>query len=319
MGPSVFIVGCARSGTTLLQRISDAHPLMAVTPSMHWIRDLLRKHGVRKPDDPVPPGLVSALLAHPRFARLRLDPGKVERLVRPPVHPGAPLTHVGLLSGIFGIYGEAAGKPLVGNKTAPFVRRIPELHRLWPGAKFVHIIRDGRDVCLSILDWESAESAAGRYAAWNEDHISTTALWWKRKVLLGREGGESLGPGLYHEIRYEALVSDPAGECGRLCEFLGFPYDRAMLRFAERRDGSNPDLERVHPTMPIAAGLRDWREQMSRADIERFEAAAGDLLEELGYPLVTSPGREALDHAARVRESFADDAGSRGQRLPAGW
>lgn len=319
MRPSVFIVGCARSGTTLLQRISDSHPRMAVTPSMHWMRDFLRKHGVRKPDDPVPPEIVSALLAHPRFARLRLNPEKVERLARPPAHPGARLTHVGLLSGIFGLYGEAAGKPVVGNKTAPFVRRIPELHRHWPGAKFAHIIRDGRDVCLSILDWESAESAAGRYAAWNEDPVSTTALWWKRKVLLGREGGEPLALDLYHEIRYESLVSDPAGECGRLCRFLGLPYDEAMLRFDERREGTDPDLERAHPTMPITAGLRDWREQMSLADIERFEAAAGDLLEDLGYPLVTSPKREALDRAARVRESFAGDAGSRGQRLPAGW
>ncbi len=319
MRPSVFIVGCARSGTTLLQRIVDSHPRMAVTPSMHWMRDLLRKHGVRKPDDPVPPEIVSALLAHPRFARLRLDPEKVERLARPTAHPGARLTHVGLLSGIFRLYGEAAGKPVVGNKTAPFVRRIPELHRLWPGARFVHIIRDGRDVCLSILDWESAESAAGRYASWNEDPISTTALWWKRKVLLGREGGEPLAPDLYHELRYESLVSDPAGECGRLCRFLGLPYDEAMLRFDERREGTDPDLERAHPTMPITAGLRDWREQMPRADLERFEAAAEDLLEELGYPLVTDPKREALDRAARVRESFAGDAGSRGQRLPAGW
>ncbi len=282
---------------------------------MHWMRDLFRKHHVKRPEDPVPPDLVRALLAHPRFSRLHLDPESVERLA---ALDGRP-THVGLLSGIFGLYAEAEGKPLVGNKTAPFVRRIPELHRFWPGAKFVHIVRDGRDVCLSMLNWQSAEGAAGRYSAWEEDPVSATALWWKRKVLLGREGGSPLGPGLYHEVRYESLVADAAAECGRLCAFLDVPYDDTMLRFHEGQVGMDPDLERDHPTLPITAGLRDWRTQMSRESVERFEAAAGDLLRELGYPLATDPRRETLEHAARIHESFAGDAVSRGQRLPEGW
>ena len=315
MRPSVFIVGCARSGTTLLQRIVDSHHRIAITPSMHWMRNLFREHGVKKPDDLVSPHLVSALIKHPRFARLNLDRNQFGRLAARDVRP----TYAGLLSGIFGLYGEAAGKPLVGNKTAPFVRRIPELHGLWPEAKFVHIVRDGRDVCLSILEWESAEAAAGRYTAWEVDPISITALWWRRKVLLGREGGGPLGPGLYHEIRYESLISDPARECERLCGFLGVPYDDAMTKFDERREWTDPDLERVHPIMPITAGLRDWRSQMPRESVERFEAAAGDLLEELGYPLATGPKPGALEHAARMRESFAGDTNSRGQKLPAGW
>ena len=311
MDPHVFIVGCARSGTTLLQRLVDAHPDLAVAPSMHWVRDLLRGHGLKKPEDPVPPALIPALVAHPRFPRLRVDPGRVAKLA------GRGTTHVGLLSGIFGLYGEAAGKPLVGNKTAPFVRRIPELHRLWPGTRFVHIVRDGRDVCLSVLDWESAAGAAGRYPSWGEDPVSTTALWWRRKVLLGREGGAGIGPGLYRETFYESLVSDPAGECRGLCDFLDLPYDGAMLRFGER--GSDPDLERAHPTMPVTSGLRDWRSQMPHEAVERFEAAAGDLLEDLGYPLATSPGPAAVEHASRVREAFSTGTGSRNQRLPAGW
>ncbi len=282
---------------------------------MHWMRDLFREHGVKKPDDLISHDLVSELTKHPRFARLNLDPKRVGCLAA----RGARPTHAGLLGGIFELYGEAAGKPLVGNKTAPFVRRIPELHGLWPEARFVHIIRDGRDVCLSILEWESAEAAAGRYTAWEVDPISITALWWRRKVLLGREGGEPLGPGLYHEVRYESLISEPAKECERLCGFLGVPYDDAMLRFDERREGTDPDLERAHPTMPITAGLRDWRSQMPRESVERFEAAAGDLLEELGYPLATGPKPRAMEHAARMRESFAGDADSRGQKLPAGW
>ncbi|MGH3146279.1 MAG: hypothetical protein ACRDTR_10815, partial [Rubrobacter sp.] len=101
--------------------------------------------------------------------------------------------------------------------------------------------------------------------------------------------------------------------------FLGVLYDDAMMRFDERHDGRDPDLERAHPTMEITANLRDWRSQMPREAVERFEAAAGDLLEELGYPLATGPKPEATEHAARMRESFVGDVGSRGQKLPAGW
>ena len=311
MRPHFFIVGCARSGTTLLQRLVDAHPSVAVTPSMHWVRDLLREQGLRKPEDLVPPALVLALSAHPRFSRLRLDPDRVLRL------SGQETTYAGLLSGLFGLYGEAAGKPLVGNKTAPFVRRIPELHGLWPRARFVHIVRDGRDVALSTLDWASVEDVAGGYSSWEEDPISTTALWWRRKVLLGREGGERVGPDLYREVRYEDLVNDPAAECAGLCKFLGLSYDEAMLRFHEL--DSDPDLERAHPTMPVKRGMRDWRGQMPRGAVERFEAAAGDLLESLEYPLATSPGRKAAERAARMRERFTAEAEVRGRKLPAGW
>jgi hypothetical protein len=99
----------------------------------------------------------------------------------------------------------------------------------------VHLIRDGRAVCLSVLNWDHAARTAGRYAGWFEDPIVTTALWWRRKVELGREGGRRLGPQLYYELRYEALVSQPAGECVKLCAFLGLPYDEAMVRFHEGR------------------------------------------------------------------------------------
>ena len=98
----------------------------------------------------------------------------------------------------------------MGDKTPGYVRRIPTLHALWPEAKFVHIIRDGRDVCLSAINWRKADHALGRFSTWTEDPITTAAVWWEWHVRLGREDGGSLPPKLYHEVRYEALVSVPA-------------------------------------------------------------------------------------------------------------
>jgi hypothetical protein len=301
--PYLFIVGCARSGTTLVHRIVDAHPEMAITPEMHWItRQFKSRNGL------VTPKLVSELAGHKRFAQFEIPREEFEGLLG----SGETIPYPTFLNRVFGLYGKIKNKPLVGNKTPAYVRRIPTLHALWPDAKFVHIIRDGRDVCLSVLNWKKAERTAGRYASWEEDPVSTTALWWERKVRKAREDGAALGPGLYHEMLYEDLVEDPERECKRLCEFLGIPYDDAMIRFAEGKTRTDLPNARKTPKkawLPITSGMRNWRTEMPVKDVERFEAAAGDLLEELGFErAVPNPSSEALEQAARIRGAFTREA-----------
>jgi hypothetical protein len=298
--PYLFIVGCARSGTTLVHRIVDAHPEIAITPEMHWItRQFKSRNGL------VTPKLVSELTGHKRFAQFEIPQEQFEGLLG----SGEAIPYPTFLNRVFGLYGKIKNKPLVGNKTPAYVRRVPTFHALWPEAKFVHIIRDGRDVCMSILEWKKGERTAGRYASWEEDPVSTTALWWERKVRKAREDGAALGPGLYHETLYEDLVDDPQRECKRLCEFLGVPYDDAMIRFHEGRERVEPGRGAKSAWLRVTSGLRDWRTEMCTGDVERFEAAAGDLLEELGYErAVPNPSSEALEQAARIREAFTREA-----------
>ena len=89
---------------------------------------------------------------------------------------------------------------------------------------------------------------------------------------------------MYYEVRYESLVRNPVEESAALCEFLGLPYDEAMPRFHEGRTNAKPGLSAKKAWLPITPGLRDWRTQMTAEDVERFEAAAGELLDELGSP-----------------------------------
>jgi hypothetical protein len=221
---------------------------------------------------------------------------------------------------MFALYGRIKGKPLVGNKTPTYVRRIATLHGLWPRAKFVHLIRDGRDVCLSVLNWNHAYRAAGRYLTWPEDPVVTTALWWKRKVRLGRQGGQPLGPDLYYEIHYENLVAHPADECGKLCRFLGLAHDPAMLQFYVGRVRDDPGLDAKQAWRPVTPGLRDWRSQLPAEDVERFEVVAGDLLEELGYPRACAhPSPDVLQRASRIRDVFTQDLRARAELLPECW
>jgi hypothetical protein len=301
--PFVFIVGCARSGTTLLQRIVDAHPQIAITPELHWITDHFRQRKWLAPEGRVTRAQVAKMVQNQkRFSQLEFSREEFEGLL----DSDEPVPYRTFLGGIFALYGKHQGKQLVGNKTPAYVRRIRSLHALWPQAKFVHLIRDGRDVGLSVLNWHHADRTAGRYSTWAEDPVSTVALWWKCKVRLGREGGQPLGPDLYYEMRYEALVAQPADACTKLCAFLGVPYDEAMLRFHEGRTRTEPGLDAKEAWRPITPGLRDWRAQMPAEEVERFEAAAGDLLDELGYARACArPSPHILKRASQIRDQFA--------------
>jgi hypothetical protein len=316
MNPLLFIVGCARSGTTLLQRIVDAHPQIALLPEINWITNDFRDKKWLGPTGRVTMAHVARLSEHYRFRECEFRREEFESLLQP---EGSVSYHT-FLDRLFALHALKTGKPLVGNKTPEYVRRLRTLHRLWPQAKFIHLIRDGRDVCLSVLKWNHASRSAGRYSTWADDPVSTIALWWARKVRLGRESGRPLGERRYNEIHYDALVERPAEEITRLCAFLGVPYDERMLRFHEGRTRSAPGLDAKEGWLPITPGLRDWRSQMAAADVERFEAVAGDLLYQLGYTRAFPNPSPARRHCAeKIRQQFTQDLRSRHEALPECW
>jgi hypothetical protein len=313
VNPYVFLVGCPRSGTTLLGRMVDAHPKLAVVHETRWIPRCFEYREGLTPEGIVTLGLAERLLDPRALKPLRVDEGEMRELIRD--SEGKPFAS--FVTALFDRYGGQQGKRIVGDKSPGYVRYLPTLHELWPQAKFVHIIRDGRDVCLSVLDWRKG---ATRFPTFNEDPVTTTGVWWEWYVRLGREGGGQLGPSLYHELRYESLVADPEREAVRICESLGIRYDSSMLRFHEGRTRSKPGLSTKSSWLPVTHGLRSWRQQMDSDDVLRFEAAAGDLLDELGYPRAArSIPRRQIERAARIRESFAEHARARRRPLPRAW
>lgn len=315
MNPFVFIVGCPRSGTTLLQRMLDAHPQLAVIDETLWIPRYLGREKYVTANGLVAPALLPKLLEDRRFERLGLDRGELERALDAGVLPYAVF-----VTKIFDLYGEARGKRLVGDKSPGYVRSLSTLHALWPKARFLHLIRDGRDVSLSAISWKKADRLFRDHPTWPDEPVTTAALWWERNVLLGREGSMELPPGLYREVRYEELVRDPAVSCAEICRFLGLLYDETMLRFHEGRTRRMHGLPSKRQWLPPTQGLRDWRGQMTPRDIARFEAVAGDLLGQLGYERGPIHLRaEQLKHADTARRLVAERVRARGRPLPEAW
>lgn len=314
--PYVFIVGCPRSGTTLLSRMIDAHPQIAIINETRWIAQFYKKRKGLTPDGQVTPALIDRLLEYDRFSRLEVSRADLEALIA----GDEPISFARLVSEIFDLYAQRRRKRLAGDKTPRYVRHLPVLRELWPEARIIHLIRDGRDTCLSVLNWRKAPRALGRFSAWSEDPVSTVALWWKWQVQLGRETAEAAGPQRYCEIRYESLVADPAEACRTLCMFLDLPADDSMLRYHVGRQRTDPGLSAKSAWLPPTPGLRDFRSQMSARDVERFEAVAGDLLEELGYPRAVGPPKpEQTAHASSLRDRFSREVGARGLLLPHRW
>jgi Sulfotransferase family len=292
--PFVFVVGCGRSGTTVLRTVLDSHPDLAVSHEGRFVYPLSRRRArYERPEGFDVDALAGDLLAD-RAVRTNLGMDGDDLRV---ALGGAPVAdYPDAVRRIFAYYAARAGKGRYGDKMPAYVLHMPVLAELFPEARFVHIIRDGRDVALSSMAIEGNRLGA-----------LDLALNWKARVGTGRADGRTLGPHRYHEVRYEHLVAEPGAEVATLCEFLDLDVDPAMLRFSEQRAGI-PEKVLVNPrharlAEPLSPGTRSWRTHMGRRDLELFEAAAGPLLSELGYeravprPRLSARARVALGRA----------------------
>jgi hypothetical protein len=304
----------------------DAHPQLAVVNETYWVSRKFRERNGLTREGTVTPALVGLLLASPRFSHMGVTEGDLRDLLS----ESDTLPYALFVARIFDMYAARRGKALAGDKTPGYVRRIPQIHDVWPRAKFVHIIRDPRDVCLSMLDWSGGEQTAGQDGTWAIDPVVSIALYWRYSVTVGRAAATTLGPSLYREVRYEDLVASATTTLERTSDFLRLQYAPAMARFHERGTGPHAELSAeidrrslrsasnrwLRPT----AGLRDWRTQLPPGDAERIEVAAGDVMIDLGYATSASRASSAVrDHVARVHEIYTNRLLARGRPLPANW
>jgi hypothetical protein len=177
-------------------------------------------------------------------------------------------------------------------------------HTLMAGrAKFIHIVRDGRDVCLS---WMKTKVGP--------ETIAVAARAWRGHVAGKREWGKA-NPNRYCEVRYEDLIVNLEGEIRRICEFVGIEFRPEMLLFYQGEMSQAIAKSTTHASLgrPIDSGNREkWRTQMCGDDIALFEWIAGDALTASGYPATaTKPSRiknfrlAGRDMLSRLKTAFS--------------
>jgi hypothetical protein len=291
--PAPFVVGLTRSGTTLLRMMLDAHPELTIPPETHFVPDLIKaaKDGGSVDD------MVAALTENRTWQDFGV-PADEMRAAFEAIPIGEELIRPGAaVRAFFDAYAARQGKPRWGDKTPAYMLSVTRIGRSLPEVRFIHLIRDGRDVALS----QSAR-------ALNEQPPrAEQAARWVKRIHKSREQAEKLGGDRYIEARYEDLVRDPEPQLRRICEFVELDFDPAMLTYYERaaerlsemagalrQDGTHAEQEAGYridnhkPTTkpPDPAKLDKWRREMSPEDLKAYEGVAGDLLAELGYEVM---------------------------------
>jgi hypothetical protein len=287
--PFPFIVGCGRSGTTLLRVMLDSHSELVIPPETMFIAGMAKQRAAYGKDGAFNSGRFEADLIGGGWLWRWRTSDKEE--VRVSLAERPPSSLADATRQVFLSQAKKQGKSRYGAKTPDYVLHMPLISEVLPEARFIHVVRDGRDVALSVIE-----------ANWGPDSTPGAATWWERRVREGREAGIALGGNRYQEVRYEDLVADPEGILREICRFIELDYEPEMLSY-HRREGVGDDAGRPeqHRNLrrPPTRGLRDWRREMAAGDVEVFEALAGHLLTELGYERAFPRPSPAAMRAAR--------------------
>ena len=283
-----IIVGAPRSGTTLLRLMLDAHSELAIPPETGFLPaveklsqrgDKLREkffHAIVNyaeplacwPDFDISPEEFKAALAE-------IEPFNVSDGCR----------------AFYRLYAARHSKSRWGDKTPIYCHHLEEIRRLLPEARFIHIIRDGRDAALSLRRmWFSP--------GWE---IETQASYWRDCVLAARRAGYRRDD--YVEVRYEDLILKTRETLERICTHVDLTYEDEMLnyhkhapeRLKEHKGRSLPDgttfltqeqrfqQQQRTTTPPDPNCVFAWKQTMDAEERRKFAVVAGDLLRELGY------------------------------------
>jgi hypothetical protein len=275
-----FMFGFDRSGTTLLSMMVGAHPEIAVPLSTTgmWY-DVAETAAIDSIAEDDHAGLIDRILAH---ERIRLWDQVPERLT---VLRGSRAGDYGsIIAAFYAEYARLSGKPFWASMDIATLDNLHRVNHWLPESRFVHIVRDGRDVALSHQTY--------RYGAGN---IAECAVKWENRVARSLGMGAMIDPARYLVIRYEDLVLDPEAVLQRLCDFLGVTYSAKMLDYRSDVARKVPeDKMQLWPSLkepPKASKVDRWRREMRRSQRILFEQRAGRLLKELGYEVFEQPPR----------------------------
>jgi hypothetical protein len=268
-----FVIGAQRSGTTLLRLMLNAHPDVAIPEEGTFWMPLLRSYG-RNPQTSIPPEVLQNYLRYigknSQFKLWLLD----DNGIRERALSMEQITLSQLMSLYYDAYARLQGKVRSGDKTPSFFRMVPLLSNLFPQAKFVHIVRDGRDIYLSLCKMGY------------KGNLSVGALEWTFKVVKAQRDLAKLDPSRVLELRYEDLLAAPGSKLEEICAFLHVTYNSSMLDFWKTSRNYIGNHHSQHIFKPVANdNVKKWKRRMSSVEVAKFQKIAGTQLTRMGYEL----------------------------------
>ncbi len=273
----LFIIGTERSGSNLLRVILNAHSRIAVPHPphvMHWFGDLVPRYGDLA-DDRNLRRLIDDVLG---FLEGHIYPWDVVITADQVLAQASPRSLYGVTAALYDRFLEDAGKARWGCKSTFMVHHVDTVLAAHPGARFLWLVRDPRDV-----------AASSRKSVFSPFHpVHTTRLWLAQQqealALEARLPTESL-----LRLRYEDLLANPDDTLRQVCAFLDEPFEPAMLNFAETtaaQRGAALSESWANTARPVQSHNHGkYRKSLSRTEIAQVEAVARPIMEVLDYPL----------------------------------
>lgn len=266
----IIIVGCQRSGTTLLRLILNAHSCIAIPEDASFLMPVIKKEYLyNKISGKSLINLVNYLEASTQFKLWNYDyTGFISELIR--------IKEISLkdfLVMMYSSYCESFGKTVWGDKTPSFFRKIDIVHSLFPDARFIHIVRDGRDVFDS---WRKMTPAM-RY-------VAVTALDWSYKLYKIEKSLKKIHGEKKITVRYEDLLERPEKTVKTICSVIGEEYEPAMLNFYQSSDYF---IGKHHSELifkPLEkSNCYKWRKKLNTKEIAIFTFIAQHFLKKYQY------------------------------------
>jgi len=269
-----FIIGAQRSGTTLVRLILNAHSKIAIPEEGTFWMPMLREQRGHLAGN-IPPSRLDGYLRYIKNNnQYKVWEMNDDRFFAE-LQTIRKTTLAELMARFYRQYAMEHDKLCWGDKTPSFFRMVPDLKELFPNAKFVHVVRDGRDVFLSLRGREKGRK-----------NIAVSAYEWSYKLRKVRDEFNSLPDARHFEIRYESLVSDPERSTREICKFLGLEFEPGMLEFWKSSEKYIGDHHSDLIFQPVSAkSTGNWKTGLSSSEAKQFECIASKWLTEFDYEL----------------------------------
>jgi len=297
MKPPVFIVGCPRSGTSYLYHLflsaggfAEFHTQMNVFDVLEPIYGDLGSGANKR-------RMMKDWLQSKAFRVSGLQAADIEAMVMAECHSAADFLRI-----VMDEVARTQGVDRWVDSTPTNVPHMLRIKRDFSRAKFIHIIRDPRDLALS-LD----KKGWSRPLPWDKrNSLLAAGVYWEWIVCKGRKYGEHLG-GDYMETRYEDLVQSPAPELARIGEFLDCDLDYDRIKAHSVGSIKNPLTSfKEDLSQGTFSPVGRWKDKFPPQQLTRFEALVGDYMQELGYARSTASSNGSLGTKTmrRMYETF---------------